>query len=123
MSDWRDEVMKAIRKPERIAPSGRNRSNRFLMQAHVPPAFIYLLDKVTREMNYSQASWLRRAVAVQLASQNDIPLSEILSTTTQVRQRGKGGRSQPRYPDPGHDDMTEIGVFCPHPGCDGAHFR
>ena len=119
MADWRDNVISAIRKPETLAEKMGTR-NRFLMQTSVPPSFVYLVDKATTELNYARSGWLRRAVAVALSKQLDIPLSEILATTSQVRRKDN---RLPLYPDPGYDDLTEIELFCPHPGCDGSHFQ
>lgn len=119
MTDWRDNVLSAVRKPEAMVHKAGEK-NKFILQAHVPPSFIYLFDKATHALDYAQAGWIRRAVAVQLANQLGIPVSEILGTTSQVRRRAV---NLPRYPDPGYDDLTDIAYFCPHPGCDGAHFR
>lgn len=119
MEDWKRNVMEAVRKPEALALK-KGDKNKFILQGHAPPSFIYLLDKVLNTLDYAQSSYLRRSIAVQLSSHLGIPLSEIMQDTSQVRRRGT---PLPRYPDPGYDDLTEIHLFCPHPGCDGSHFR
>lgn len=122
MSDWREQVLSTIRKPQTLSGPGRSKRPRYTLQCGVPPVFIYLVDRACRRLDHSLNGWMRRAVAVQLSSQLGVPLSEILAAVPQVRRLG-GKRWEVRYPDDGYDDMTGIGAFCPHPGCDGSHFR
>lgn len=114
--DWRLRALESIRNPESLTSKARA-TNKFIIQAHCPPTFVHLFDRATRELDWSQAAWVRRALSIPLSRQTGVPLEEILATTTQPRRLRS---SRLRYPEEGRGDTGhDMHLFCLHPGCTG----
>lgn len=93
-----------------------------LIRAHITfsPEYLRLLDLACQKRNVNRSTYIRRAVAVLLSADLDLPVPDILwhSPTpgpygglASFDQRGK------------RDNAVGMADWCGHPGCDGSHLR
>lgn len=84
---------------------------------HLDLAFIRLLDRACQKRDVNRSSYMRRAIAVQIAHDLGMSIQSVLWHSPSV------GRYRSHQINKGKRDRAEgIEQWCPHPGCGGKHF-
>jgi hypothetical protein len=122
MSDWQQNIMDAMgKKMERKANGpapyrGAFRHELMPLHIHCAREFVGLIEKAARLRDVNRSSYIRRSIAVLLAHDLNMPITDVLYHSPAI---GPHGRHQWRR---GERDQGEgINQWCPHPGCDGHH--
>ena len=91
-----------------------------LLRTHLflSPQMTAWLDTAARATHLNRSTFVRRAVAVQIAHTLSLPMSQVLAASP---AQGEYARVQTHRG--GSDTGAGIEHFCPHPGCSGAHLR
>lgn len=123
MSDWQADVMERYveaRKRHGFS-SGRFRRDLHPLQFSCTKVYASYLTAAARKLGVNRSTFVRRALAVAMASVLEVDVREILyhspkpRTFGPVREVGKDAGA--------HDDGEGVEHWCPHPGCDGEHLR
>lgn len=91
------------------------RGVRMHIEVHV--ALLQWIEQACQRLNVNRSTFIRRSIAVQVASVLGIPIAEVIHNLQSPSiyhgpvQKDRGGR----------DDGEGIEAFCPHPGCSGQH--
>ena len=86
------------------------------LHLHVSVPFLFMLSKACKERGWNRSTYMRRALAVQIAKDLGVSVLDVLHRSPSEGlhghvQRNRGGR----------DSGVGIETFCPHPGCTGEH--
>jgi hypothetical protein len=108
--DWREVLM------ERYKRVGNPRMGPLQVKVSLP--FLQLMDEAAKRMNANRSTFIRRAVAVQIAHVLQRDVHGILRYCPDPKPWGFDG-----FPGSEMDDGTNIEQWCPHPGCRGSHLR
>ena len=122
LPDYADEARRMVR--ERRATRSRD-NNGTALNILLSPMFNALLNRACRGRRMNRSAYTRRALAVQLASDLDLTVLSVLEMCPlPVSWKGRAMFAN------NHgtveriiDDGTDIESWCPHPNCDGKHFR
>lgn len=124
-TDWRSSLLAAREKRKENASkrSAANHPGAFRtalapLHFHSSISFIALVDRAAKRRDVNRSTFVRRAVSLLVAYDLGMPIHQVLYETPCP---GRWGRIQNS---PGERDLGEdIEMWCPHPGCDGAHLR
>lgn len=86
------------------------------LHLHLDLVFIRLLDKACRVRDVNRSSYMRRAIALQIAHDLKMPVLDVLRHSPAQGQYGRHQTERGR-----RDRGQGIEDWCPHPGCDGKH--
>lgn len=86
------------------------------LQVKVSLPFLGLMDEAAKRKNVNRSTFIRRAVAVQIAAALRRDVYSILRYCPEPKPWQFNG-----YPGKEMDDGRGIQQWCPHPGCDGSH--
>lgn len=106
--DWRVELM------ERYKRVGHPRLGPLQVKVSLP--FLRRLDAAAKSVGVNRSTFIRRAVAVQVATVLGVDVRTILVHSPSPKPWGFD-----RFPGSDIDDGTGITTWCTHPGCDGSH--
>jgi hypothetical protein len=123
VTDWREVVMARYvdaRKRNGFS-SGRFRRDLHPLQFSCTKEYAAFLQAAAQQVNVNRSTFVRRALAVGMASVLKVDVRDILYHSPKprpfgpIRQVGLGAGE--------HDMGDGIESWCPHPGCDGEHLR
>jgi hypothetical protein len=122
-TDWRTAITQALEKRHektaRKGPAvhpGAFRRSLHPMNFNTSFEFLGLLHKAAEQRDVNTSTYVRRAVALLIAHDLDMPIHQVVWETPCP---GRWGRIQNS---PGERDLGEdIHNWCPHPDCDGEH--
>lgn len=121
--DFLDSARQMVR--ERRVREERGRSENVPLNILVSWTFSRLIARAAQHRGMNKSAYTRRALAVFIARDLDLPLGSVLSYCLMpVPYAGRlmfGNHGA--YVDRPRDDGTGIEVWCAHPGCDGTHLR
>ena len=86
------------------------------LQVKVSLPFLKLMDEAAKRMNVNRSTFIRRAVAVQIAKVLDRDVYGILTYCPEAKPWGFD-----KFPGKKMDDGSGIQNWCTHPGCSGSH--
>lgn len=88
------------------------------LQVKVALPFLRLMDEAAERVGANRSTFIRRAIAVQIASVLGRDVNGILRFCPEPKPWGFSA-----FPGKAMDDGTGIEAWCPHPGCDGSHLH
>ena len=123
MSDWRTNALDRYvdARHKRGFSTGRFRRDLHPLQFSCTTAFTAYLTAAAKRLGVNRSTFVRRALAVAMASVLEVDVREILYHSPKarpfgpIREVGKGAGE--------HDDGDGIETWCPHPRCSGDHLR
>jgi hypothetical protein len=126
VSDWQDRIMSGIAERKRPTTSRPSRGGATFesefkdtlqrTHLHMDLAFIRLIDRAAKKRDVNRSTYMRRAIAIQLAHDLGLNVYKVLWHSPAP---GRHGRVQT---DRGQRDRgDDIENWCPHPCCDGKH--
>lgn len=108
--DWKEVLM------ERYKRVGNPRLGPLQIEVALP--FLNLMDAAAQRMNVNRSTFIRRALAVQIAHVLQRDIGGILRYCPSAKPWAFKG-----FPGREMDDSAGIEMWCPHPGCNGSHLR
>lgn len=118
--DWQTELLRRV--AER--PRDRSRvSRRYGAVLNLGAALWAALDAACEQVDLNRSAYVRNALAVQIAHHRNLKAADLMATTPmstgweRYAWRASGVDNWPK------DDGGHLHLFCPHPGCDGAHLK
>lgn len=106
--DWRTTVL------ERYKRKGNPSLGPLQVKVSLP--FLALMDEAAKRLNVNRSTFIRRAVAVQIARVLDRDVHGILRYCPSPKPWEFNG-----FPGTDTDDGSGIHNWCTHPGCRGKH--
>lgn len=102
---------------ERYRRKGNPRLGPLQVQVALP--FLSLMDEAAKRIGVNRATFIRRALAVQIAAILGRDIHSVLRYSPSAKPWGVNHGSNKDTT----DDGDGIEWFCPHPGCRGSHLR
>ena len=106
--DWREVIL------ERYKRKGNPHLGPLQVKVALP--FVRAMDAAAKKEDTTRATFIRRAVAVQLVRVLGGSVHDYLTLCPSSKRYGTAGSQGD-----GFDTGEDIGRWCPHPGCNGLH--
>lgn len=121
MVDWKQVVLERYVEARRRNgfSAGRFRRDLHPLQFSCTKEYAAFLSAAAQQLDVNRSTFVRRALAVAMASVLGIDVRDILYHSPcprpfgPIRKVGEGSGQ--------HDTGEGIGAWCPHPGCSGEH--
>ena len=121
--EWITNTREMVR--NRRAIKGRDQLRGVALNILIAPYLSTLLNRAAQKRHMNRSAYTRRALAIHLAHDLDVPLGSVLAVCPlPVSWAGRAMFANHQGTvEMIVDNGADIETWCPHPGCDGIHFR